>query len=175
MDVFPSLLDSSPSRVLKQFQEIDSYDIWDWWWSLPLPLLFWFFFSFLVDLCLVISSRTGLFFSPSQISLPLIFAVTGWNCQMAPLGKSRSTVVLINPHHFISPRLVRRTTPAGTFPAAASDSQSGTSHSFTKTSPLLSPVVCIHLSAWQGFFLWFATNIVTHLWFFFFKKQNKQM
>lgn len=132
------------------------------------------FFLFGLSLSVVISSRTGLFcFSLSKISSPLVFTLTGWKCQTAPLGKSRSTVALTNSKHFRSPRLLRRTTPAGTFSAAASESQSGTSHSFTKTIPLLSPIVCIHLSAGRVF-VWLATNIVTHLWFFFLKKQTNK-
>lgn len=129
-----------------------------------LYLFFFFFFGWSLSV-VILSRRTGLFsFSLSKISSPLVFALTGWKCQMAPLGKNRSTVAPTNPKHFTSPRLLRRTTPAGTSSAAASESQSGMSHSFTKTSPLLSPVVCIHLSADRVFVL-LATNNVTHLWF----------
>lgn len=61
--------------------------------------------------------------------------------------------------------------PAGTFSAAAAaESRIRASPSLTKTSPLFSPVVCIHLSAGR-LFLWVATNYMTHLWSFF-KKTN---
>lgn len=149
------------------------YEICGWWWRLPLPPLFFrFFFLLGRSLSVVISSRSGLFsFSLSKISTPLVFALTGWKCQMAPLGTGRNTVARHKFKHFINPRLLRRTTPAGMFPVGVSESQPGMSHSLTKTSPLFSPVVSIHLYT-SRVFVWVATNNMTHLWFFF-KKKNK--
>lgn len=86
-----------------------SYDIW----RLPLPpLFFWFFFFgslFGWSPTVVISSLSGLFsFSLSKIPSPLVFALTGWKCQTARLGKGRSTVARSYFKHFIDPRLLRR-------------------------------------------------------------------
>lgn len=139
---------------------------------LYLLCVFCFFFIFSWSLSVVISSPTGLFsFLLSKISLPRVFALTGWKCQTAPMGKSRSAVALTDPKHFLSPRLLRRTTPAGTFSATASESQCRTSHSFTKTSPLLSPVVCIHLPEGRVLYDLLLTTW-QHLWFL--KKKNKK-
>lgn len=76
-----------------------------------LYLLFFFWKKSLFgwSLPVVISSPSGLFsFSLSKIPSPLVFALTGWKCQTAPLGKGRSTVARSNPKHFVDPLLLRR-------------------------------------------------------------------
>lgn len=109
----PPLLDSSSSRVFKQFQETDSLEcelVMIFEDFLYLLCSFVFFGSlFGWSLSVVISSPSGLFsFSLSKIPSPLVFALTGWKCQRARLGKGRSTGAPSNFKHFIDPRLLRR-------------------------------------------------------------------
>lgn len=153
----PPLLDSSSSRVFKQFQETDSLEC-------ELVMIFEDFlyllcsFAFIGSLfgwslSVVISSPSGLFsFSLSKIPSPLVFAPTGWKCQTARLGKCRSTVARSNFKHFIDPRLLRRDgrPRQGRFqqwrlnPRAERPIPS-------PTSPLFLTVVSIHLPSWQAF------------------------